>query len=238
MAAGNDITACVSTVLDAGYPSGDAYEWTKVSDPSTVLGTSQTLTATTSGEYVVAVTAFNKTQTDTVMVTIDNPAQAAFSYSVFSDLKTVTFTNYSTNASNGYEWNFGDNNTSTAASPSHTYADFGNYTVTLTAKAPCGDDTESMSIAEVTALTIDAQLSQQMRVYPNPNDGNFVLDVKGVSFNKGTLQVMDITGRILWKKTVKTLNEQAIQLKNIESGIYFIRLEVDGKVGIQKIQVQ
>ncbi|MGB1318660.1 MAG: PKD domain-containing protein, partial [Flavobacteriales bacterium] len=42
----------------------------------------------------------------------------------------------------GYRWNFGDpasgaNNTSTAATPSHTYTDIGTYMVTLQTESPC-----------------------------------------------------------------------------------------------------
>ncbi|GLQ93099.1 PKD domain-containing protein [Dyella acidisoli] len=48
---------------------------------------------------------------------------------------TVNFTNSSTDTGgtiSSYAWNFGDNTTSTVASPSHTYAAAGTYTVTLT----------------------------------------------------------------------------------------------------------
>ena len=44
-----------------------------------------------------------------------------------------TFTNTSINAES-YEWDFGDGNTSTEASPTHIYATANTYTVTLTAK--------------------------------------------------------------------------------------------------------
>jgi PKD repeat protein len=46
---------------------------------------------------------------------------------------SVNFTNTSTGTSGGvtYIWNFGDGNTSTSVSPSHTYATSGNYNVTL-----------------------------------------------------------------------------------------------------------
>ena len=55
---------------------------------------------------------------------------------------TVVFQNTSTNATN-YTWNFGDEGTSTEASPSHTYTTEGLFTVTLIADAGvCGNDDE------------------------------------------------------------------------------------------------
>jgi len=55
---------------------------------------------------------------------------------------TVNFTNASVNGVN-YNWTFGDGGTSTAVSPTHTYTNYGNYTVELIADggAACGVDT-------------------------------------------------------------------------------------------------
>lgn len=63
----------------------------------------------------------------------------AFTFAIVPALPylTVQFTNTSTGAPAlgiRYEWNFGDNTTSTTTSPSHTYAAPGTYTVTLAAE--------------------------------------------------------------------------------------------------------
>ena len=67
------------------------------------------------------------------------PPVASFSSNV-SEL-TVSFVDQSTDADNAissYQWDFGDNQFSTNASPSHTYATAGNYTVTLTVTDAAG----------------------------------------------------------------------------------------------------
>lgn len=51
----------------------------------------------------------------------------------------VQFNNYSTNSSS-YYWEFGDGNTSSEHSPSHTYNISGNYNVKLTVTGPGGED--------------------------------------------------------------------------------------------------
>lgn len=64
----------------------------------------------------------------------ENP-RALFSYS--ENGLVVTFENLSKNATT-YLWDFGDGETSSEANPVHTYADYGDYTVTLTAKNGAG----------------------------------------------------------------------------------------------------
>jgi len=55
---------------------------------------------------------------------------------------TVNFTDQSTNTPTSWQWDFGDGNSSTQQSPSHTYQNFGDYTVGLTVTNNIGTDTE------------------------------------------------------------------------------------------------
>lgn len=74
----------------------------------------------------------------------DDPI-ASFQYDVSADdFLTIEFTNYSQNAVS-YAWDFGDGNTSTEESPSHTYAAAGTYTVVLTATGAEGTNPASKS---------------------------------------------------------------------------------------------
>ncbi|MEM7039633.1 MAG: PKD domain-containing protein [Bacteroidota bacterium] len=70
-----------------------------------------------------------------------NPSPGA-NFTVSTTGNTANFTNTSTGAGNAYTWDFGDGNTSTMVSPSHTYAMMGNYTVCLIANnGNCADTT-------------------------------------------------------------------------------------------------
>ncbi|HRF17257.1 MAG TPA: PKD domain-containing protein, partial [Chitinophagaceae bacterium] len=46
---------------------------------------------------------------------------------------TVNFQDLSTGGATGWQWDFGDGNTSTLQNPAHTYTSYGSFTVTLVA---------------------------------------------------------------------------------------------------------
>jgi PKD repeat protein len=81
---------------------------------------------------------------------------------------TVTFNNQSTNAT-GYSWSFGDNTTSTEASPTHIYSAAGTYTITLTATGDGGSNTVSTTIQVSPGYTSAQITSITLAQYPKRN---------------------------------------------------------------------
>lgn len=80
---------------------------------------------------------------------------------------TVDFINTSTTCPHVFAWNFGDagssTNTSTLENPSHTYANPGTYTITLTASDACGaigTTTQQISVLGVAVNTTDPTCGQ------------------------------------------------------------------------------
>jgi len=57
----------------------------------------------------------------------------------------VQFTDQSSGTINSWSWNFGDGSTSSERDPVHTYAQAGDYTVTLTVSGPGGNDIETQT---------------------------------------------------------------------------------------------
>ncbi|MEM6633622.1 MAG: PKD domain-containing protein [Bacteroidota bacterium] len=77
----------------------------------------------------------------------DPPAvQPTASFTFTADELTVTFTNTSNDATSS-SWDFGDGNTSTQASPTHTYDTTGSYTVVLTSANGSLSATESQAVS-------------------------------------------------------------------------------------------
>lgn len=80
------------------------------------------------------------------VITVGSPPSAAFSSDVAGN--TATFTNMSQGGVR-FTWLFGDGQTDTSASPVHTYALPGTYSVQLVAANACGADTITSSVVVI-----------------------------------------------------------------------------------------
>ena len=69
-----------------------------------------------------------------ILVSCNLDAQPNFEYEPLAPTagETITFTNLTINGDT-YEWDFGDDNSSTSKNPTHAYDSVGTYKVTLTA---------------------------------------------------------------------------------------------------------
>jgi PKD repeat protein len=88
---------------------------------------------------------------------------ADFSYSSPMEVgKQIKFENLSSHSST-YNWDFGDNSTSTEQSPSHVYEKPGNYNVTLNAKGDGGSTSINKSII-ITGITYSIKNSTSVAI--------------------------------------------------------------------------
>ena len=132
--------------------NGSTYSW-NFGDQGTSTDKNPTHTYTEGGTFTVTLTVTGEDGTTTdavskdVTVTAPIPVLTAGFTSNAAGLD-VTFTNTSENAVS-YVWDFGDQGTSTDASPTHTYALAGAYVVTLTVT---GADSETKLFTSAEAV--------------------------------------------------------------------------------------
>lgn len=110
---------------------------------------------------------------------------------------TVTFTDGSSGA-HAHHWAFGDGHSDTAASPSHTYAAVGTYTVTHTATTDCF----SISIADTVQIDGGSTIVPGMEEVPLVSvavigPGHVALGLPGNTAYQ-SLDVFDVTGRLVF----------------------------------------
>jgi hypothetical protein len=105
----------------------------------------------------------------------------------------------------------------------------------------CGLVKTDTVLVRTTGLGMAAQhrAQQAFSLYPNPNEGSFVL--RAAQAGTTSLSIYDLMGRKIYSRTIDfaTAGEQNIELSNIPSGQYLVRIiDASGKQHILKISVQ
>lgn len=141
------------------------YWWTLVNSSgatvATRTGASSTIPISGSGAFTLILAATNfcgSTDTTQVTIVVCAPLGSGFSHSVNGN--TVSFVSLAVNSA-GQLWDFGDGNTGSGASPTHSYAVLGPYTVVMRSYNLCGD-TISSSQTVVTCSKPTAEWTAQV----------------------------------------------------------------------------
>jgi PKD repeat protein len=153
------------TVQFTDQSTGEITDWAwDFGDGETSIEQSPSHTYDTVGEYTVSLKVIGPggSDTETKADYIDvGPVHADFTASPTTGDPplTVQFTDQSTGEITDWAWDFGDGETSTEQSPSHTYNAVGEHTISLTITGPAGSDTETkvnyieVGIPELTPTT-------------------------------------------------------------------------------------
>jgi PKD repeat protein len=147
-------------------------------DGATAMGDSGSHTYTEAGTYEVMFVATNEggTATGGCTVTVIAPpgiltlTSDKETVSICDEDPSVTFTANSVGSDPlSYTWDFGDGQSSAAASPSHTYAQPGSYTVTLTLTNDAGSDSRTTVVNVNEEGCFDCDISEMNTVFFDRN---------------------------------------------------------------------
>ena len=96
------------------------------------------------------------------------------------------------------------------------------HTVTITDDSAC---TATASVRIVTGI-VEAEIEGDIALFPNPNNGQFQLNLDGVQQGKYDVLITNIVGQNVYQRSVEiTGNYSAnLQLNNAQSGIYFMEI--------------
>lgn len=162
---GNPVFFTDASTVSSGSITGWSWNFADPASGSNNISTIQnpSHTYTTSGTFNVILTATTDSgcQSTTVLgVTVSPKPVAAFTFQNICENSPAQFTDGSSGATQ-WSWIFGDGNTSTQQSPSHTYAGYGTYVVALivSSATSCSDtvsDTISVYPVPVADFTTDS----------------------------------------------------------------------------------
>ena len=103
----------------------------------------------------------------------------------------------------------------------------GNYIVTVTDANGCPNT------ATATVTGIDKQFTGRvLRVYPNPTEGSFYINISTIDKNDMELEIFNLLGNRIYHQTVPAVDryEGHIDLREEPSGMYFLRITMGGMV--------
>lgn len=174
-------------------------------------------------------------------VTVNPSPIAAFSFNQLGN-GNVQFVNNSTNSPVSYSWTFQGGNpaTSTQTNPAVSYGQSGVYTVVLTATNACGQNSTTQQI-EITLVAIDPTWENLISIYPNPNLGQFTIELKDEALKDFTLNLTDIQGKTVYQRQFEQVQAGSpiqIDLPGLAAGTYFVTLTQADKTAHFKMLIE
>ena len=156
----------------------------------------------------------------------------------------VEFTDNSTGSPDNWHWNFGDGNSSIEQNPNHTYNNTGIYTVSLVAcnGNTCDTITKTDYIEVLPNGMVEIGVEMSAKLYPNPNDGSFTIEINDKGTHKLELHIYNNIGsEVFFDKFSSSGNtSRRINLQTLSNGVYYVHLNTKstvvyrGKVVINK----
>jgi len=133
----------------------------------------------------------------------------------------VTFTYTGSTGISSYKWDFDDGDTSSSASPVHTYTKTGAITACVTVRNSCGDNTYCKSFYLFsTGVEGVVETNNNIKVYPNP--ANDAVHIEGIAAGTG-IQIFDVTGRQVYQ-SASTSTNASINISSLSAGSYVLVL--------------
>lgn len=113
------------------------------------------------------------------------------------------------------------------------YIDFTTMTKLTGPNVPCN--------AEVLGIADDQKNKERMQLSPNPNNGNFIVSFTCTKNQKGSIQLLDMLGRVVYNKELMLssgINPIEISAPNLKKGIYFFELLTENGTQTEKLVIE
>jgi len=219
---------------DQSEGSPVSYSWSfPGGTPSTSNAANPTVTYSQPGIYPVTLTVTGSAGSNSITrngyITVRAAPGAAFSVGVQQN-NTVAFTNQTQFEGEipEYLWNFGDGQTSTEVSPSHTYANGGMYTVVLTATNSCGNSTASRAVDIMVVSTTVTYQDAELLIFPNPTDDGLTVQIRGSDNGDYRLSIVNHIGQVVRQKVAAKTGEMLsawFDVSDLPAGAYMVRVQ-------------
>ena len=229
-------TFCQGDSLTLSAPSGFTYNW------SNGVSTRE-MKIDTTGSYSLTVTDENSCTSpvsDTVIVTVNalpvidlgNDTTITTDYIIFLDAGAGFAS---------YLWSNDSITQTIEIDGSEVGTGIYNYSVTVTDDNTCSNS-DTIEITVESGSGIDnLSLKPLIKLYPNPTTGIINIIIEGYSEQNLTIEVLNITGELVYSKQLKNMKVKTIEkidLSDQPKGIYIIKLHNNKIMHFRKVLLQ
>ena len=155
-----------------------------------------------------------------------------------SEGASVTFNNISSSLNNVYLWDFNSDGIidSTDPNPTYLFQDAGSYVVTLQVENDCSGVIETISyeliISGTDFFSLQDLPSSSISLFPNPAYDRLNLSID-IDMEHYFIELIDLSGRIIRGiDGVGSLNLYSIDISDVKSGVYYLRISDNNQQSI------
>jgi hypothetical protein len=134
-----------------------------------------------------------------------------------------------------YMWSTGDTTQMITPTSANTQ-----YVVTVMDANGCSaTDTVNVTVTVCVGINEAAQNNAIISFYPNPNDGQFKLQIENVTALNSTIEVVSLNGQVVFTENLNINGSLSKDINlNVEKGLYFVRLINDNGVKVEKLIIK
>jgi len=100
-------------------------------------------------------------------------------------------------------------------------------------------EVEDYTVVVEPSLSIPENTFDEFSIFPNPNNGEFTINLSSRSNKNINVEVYDIRGRSIFNNTYDSTSDfsQSINLNSVQSGMYLVKVTDGDRIAIKKIIV-
>lgn len=197
----------------------------------------QSITVDSSSNYFVTTDTVGLSVSSATKVVTVNPLPSV-SISGIVTICNGGSTTLTANGADSFVWASGPSTATYLVSPTTPTT----YTVTGTITATsCFDTASQLVIVETCTGIAESTSLQDVKVYPNPTNGFFNITIKNANFNTILISIINMVGKEVFsalENNVTVDYSKQINLQNLAKGMYYVKINTEGDVMIQKLIVQ
>ena len=218
---------------------GYEYLWTFNGD--TLVDDTYAISVSVPGVYTVEVSGLGSVAYDTITVTT-----GSISFDLGADIDACINHIVTIDAGVGYTsylWSTGDTTQILTVDSNSFKVGNNDYTAIVTNAVGCEtSDTITLIVDLCTGILTPEMANTEMKIFPNPSNGLFQIQITGIENQDYNLDVYNTVGAVVYSNKLiysgKDTQTMKLDFSNFAKGVYYIRLFSDGEIKVKSLIIK